>query len=878
MAAGPRETIASRSDDPFRMTLLTLLEIALLAYVPGALFFRAPILDPARRRTLPAEERLFWAIVLSVSLSCMVTLGLASVGWYRYGRLLGVNAGLSAAALLIWRRQLFARGAARPTLTAIVPVALVALCLWRYGPPAEYVMGGKDPGAYMNTGIQIAQRGALAVADPVVSSIPTAFRDLFFPSHGQETYYSVRFMGFFIIDPDRGIVLDQFPHFFPASIAIAYGVNGLTGARYAPMAWALLALVAVYLVGARLFGPVAAAAGAAPLAANVIEVWFGRYPNAEVVAQALLFAAMLAWSRAQTDDQPFFGPVAASLLGMLLFLRFDMILALAGFVGAAAIGRAAGQRPVIGFFATLTLWMAAAALYLFGMMKPYMALPIIFLTHLPMWQAVLLGVSGLFVLALLAGASRLAITRKLLPALPPTFIAIVFALAIYAWFFRTTSGRTAEHDAMALRTFALYVTPWAIVAALVGYAAAMRRRFTQDPVFLLTLTIYACFFFYKIRIVPEHFWMARRFLPVILPGALLLVGYAAFGKWREGDPSPQPSPRKRGEGVGMEAPRTRGARVLSYARYLAGAALVVFLGLAFWQQSRPIVDHVEYAGLIPRLEGLASKFADDDLVIVESRDASDVHVLALPLAYVYARNVILLANRRPDPVQFKAFLDWAQTKYKQIYFMGGGGTDLLSRDVSVRPVGTEIFQIPEWASTPRELPTHARRKEFDFSIYALTTRDPATAAFTSPTATAGTVTLDVGVNDDLNVVRFHAKERHGNGTTFRWSRDVSYISLMGIPASARTLTIVMDDGRRPAKVSRAEIQVALDDHVLGSATVGPDFHGYTFAIPPEVAAEAAARTAPARLKLTTNIWRPKAAIGGPDDRDLGVMVDRVEVR
>ena len=245
-------------------------------------------------------------------------------------------------------------------------------------------------------------------------------------------------------------------------------------------------------------------------------------------------------------------------------------------------------------------------------------------------------------------------------------IAVVLGLAVYAWFFRTTSGRTAEHDAMALRTFALYVTPWAIVAALIGYVAAVRRRFTQDPVFLLTLTIYACFFFYKIRIVPEHFWMARRFLPVILPGALLLAGYAAFGSWREDRPAHAASAFR------LRALRWR------------ARSLVVFLASAFWQQSRPIFDHVEYAGLIPRLEQLASKFGDDDLVIVESRDASDVHVLALPLAYVYARNVILLANRRPDPVQFKAFLDWAGTQYKQIYFMGGGGTDLLSRDVSVR--------------------------------------------------------------------------------------------------------------------------------------------------------------------------------------------------
>ena len=51
---------------------------------------------------------------------------------------------------------------------------------------------------------------------------------------------------------------------------------------------------------------------------------------------------MLAWSRAQVDGLAFFGVVAASLLGMLLFLRVDMVIAVAGFVGAAAIGRMAG--------------------------------------------------------------------------------------------------------------------------------------------------------------------------------------------------------------------------------------------------------------------------------------------------------------------------------------------------------------------------------------------------------------------------------------------------------------------------------------------------------------------------------------------------------
>ena len=37
---------------------------------------------------------------------------------------------------------------------------------WRFFPPSEYIIGGKDPGVYLNEGVQIAQRGALSPAGP----------------------------------------------------------------------------------------------------------------------------------------------------------------------------------------------------------------------------------------------------------------------------------------------------------------------------------------------------------------------------------------------------------------------------------------------------------------------------------------------------------------------------------------------------------------------------------------------------------------------------------------------------------------------------------------------------------------------------------------
>ena len=138
--------------------------------------------------------------------------------------------------------------------------------------------------------------------------------------------------------------------------------------------------------------------------------------------------------------------------------------------------------------------------------------------------------------------------------------------------------------------------------------------------------------------------------------------------------------------------------------------------------------------------------------------------------------------------------------------------------------------------------------------------------------------LDVGVNDDVNVLRFHAKERHQNGTTFRWSRDVSYISLPGLQPADRTLVLVLTTATVLPAWRRQRVDVSMNDRPLGRLDVGREFRPYTLAIPGDLAAAAAAAETPPRLKLVTNTWRPQAVLGVNDDRDLGVMVDRVEVR
>ncbi len=274
----------------------TALSALLVAYIPGAVIFRLPIAQRERRAGLRAEERLFWSIILSLALTSVIGFGLAAVGWYRFDRLLLVNAALSAILIAVTRARLRLPTAAAPLgWSAAVAAGLVALStsIIFSVPPAEYVMGGKDPGTYFNEGIQIAQRGTLTIHDPLVEAIPPEFRDLYMPHLGFDTYYGSRFMGFYLIDPDEGAVLGQFPHLFPLWIAIGYGAHGLTGARYVVSLLSVLGIIAVYFCGSWLLGRPAAAAGAILLTVNVASVWYSRYPNAEIMMQVLVFAGLL---------------------------------------------------------------------------------------------------------------------------------------------------------------------------------------------------------------------------------------------------------------------------------------------------------------------------------------------------------------------------------------------------------------------------------------------------------------------------------------------------------------------------------------------------------------------------------------------------------
>jgi hypothetical protein len=829
------------------------LSLFLVAYLPGFVIFRVPFGQRDIRSGLSAEERVYWHVILSLLVTSVSGLVLAASGWYRFEWLLLSN-GLAAGAIGCAFRGRLRLGsiAPKPHWSTVTPLAIIAVAVsvsFRT-PPAEYIIGGRDPGTYVNEGIQIAQRGSLGIDDQLVASIPEHLIPLFATEDERsESSYGSRFMGFYLVDAAEGRVMGQFPHLYPVWIAVGYGINGLTGTRYVVTFLATLGVLSVFFAGAWLVGRPAATAGALLLAVNVAQVWYSRYPNAEILLQALVFASILAYSRATVGGDRFFALVAGLLVTLAGFTHRTGIFVIGIFLVAGLLGPFARQRPPFVFPVVAIGGSALVGLYYLTVLTPYLERYVDVIRrfpNLPIWALV-----GAVVLGALLAFSRTAAAAFLARWLPMGIVVIVVVLAGYAYFLRVPVGRLAPHDAASLRTFTeFYLSPLGLGMALIGLVLVARQRFWAATTFVLTVVGFSVLFFYKIRIIPEHFWAARRFLAVVLPGACLLIGATAFPQTLLGLP----------QGWKGRLPRVAIAGL--------GTLLVVVVGSGYLRASTSIGSHTEHEGVIPRLEQLNTLIAEGDLVLVESRQASDLHTLAVPLAYVYARHVLVLRGADPDKVALQEFLTWARGRYRRVLYVGGGSTLLLSRSTDAVQASTEEFSVPEYESAYDAYPREVRLKRYNVTFYELIPRVTPVDSFD----------LDVGSRDELLLRRFHGREELGSTeTTFRWSRDVSFISVLGISRNRRVLTVWMSNGGRPSSAGPATVEISLNGLELGTVTVGGEFEPYRFEVPQGLAAELENSEAPGRLRLGSSTWKPGDVLAVDDPRDLGVMVDRVTV-
>lgn len=695
--------------------------------LPGLIFAAALIMSglglsralglPRARPQLDWLEFGFIVFMLGAGLALWCGLALAWLGWFSLGGLtllLGVIALAGWGA--VWRRGAIRslwRELAKPSRVEAALLGLLALLSVIYFRPHEFIHGAADAGVYVNMGSHIVRSGQLLIDDPLLAQLDPSLYPVFFreqPPNTLTRYYYLP--GFFVSDTVPGQIIPQFYALQAVSIAILTAIGGVPLGLLATPLWGLAGIAAVYFLTRTLFDRRTALLAALLLGAVILQNWFSRYPTAEVLTQAYVFAGLYALSRVLGQHEPRhgWGLLAGLWLGLIALIRIDMVLVVA-VLPILLIVLAAARRWSTGltiFAITFGVLTAQSVLHAVLFAWPY--------THntfqgvaralLGRNGALLLGVGLIGLVVLVVGArwfDRVAEARRQrwLRWLSLALIVLIGTAALYAYFLRPVietsaivdywygGSQFASTNRENLVRLGWYVTPLGLLIALAGVCLMVWRERTL-PVWVFGAIGLLSTVVYVINILnnPHHIYAMRRYVPVIIPALMIWGGYGL---------------------AALSRARWRGARLA------AGLVLVAWLAGMIWQ-SRVIWRQVDDAGQLAALTQWNAQLTPGAVLLFDDQNPVGTgDFIGTPLRFIFDHPVLTL--RDPEavtPEALRALVRGWQQQGRAVYVLSEVGKDVSIKNVL--PLGDAqplTFETTVLAPTYTEYPNQVIPKRYD---------------------------------------------------------------------------------------------------------------------------------------------------------------------
>ncbi|TMR93266.1 glycosyltransferase family 39 protein [Nonomuraea basaltis] len=463
----------------------------------------------------------------------------------RFAPLPALLLGLPAAALLCWagtRRLGKVVEATRRQVAGVVAVA-AASGVFNGIMHSEQLAVRRDPATYAQYAVWIAGHGSLPV--PAQAE---AFG-------GADPWLIFESVGFYQVD---GTVVPQFMPGPPMLFAIGHWL----GAPFAvPAVLGALAVLTLAGVVARLAGARWAVTAALAFAVSLPILYTSRTTFSEIPSLILLFGGLALAYDALDRPAWWRGLLAGLVSGLAVLVRVDglrdvlPVLAFAGLlIALRRFGRPQGALGVpllAGLVAGAGLGMLAAYL----LARPYLS----YLSSSV--KPLLLICAGVLVLTLIGSVTAPILARLRPPAWAPAAgagLIVLLMAALYArpWLQTVTRApmtsddrRTAEMIRLIQRANGLpmdgtrlyfedslhwviwYVGAPVVVLATFAAAVLVRRLLRDGAPFewLLPLAVVGwttVTTLVRPEITPDHPWAARRLVPIVIPGLILLAAYA----------------------------------------------------------------------------------------------------------------------------------------------------------------------------------------------------------------------------------------------------------------------------------------------------------------------------------------------------------------
>ena len=792
-------------------------------------------------------EHWFLRVALGIGVAAWLALLLAELGRLGPGLLVAL---LAAGAIGVVAHTRFVRpsrlSAPSPRvgsggLVAFGAVTLLAGSLFL--PPYETVVNGGDATIYVNFSRKIAETGGLVFHDPLLRELPVEAREYLFLNRLplDMTGRYARFPGGFLIaDIAEPQVTAGFSPLFPVVAALFHGVHPRGTFFVAPL-FGVLSIGGLLLVGARCGGLRVGLLAALLAAVSLPQISFAKYPAPEMLAQFFIVAGLLAVLAAFRDDRPWLAAGGGSLLGIACFAKIDLMVllpvALAAFVAWWLLARPGGSGRCVGF-----LLLAFGAVTAHNLVH-YLQFP----SHYTPWVEQQVERSAVFELL----AEPWAVLLAVLAAVGLGLVAVrrgavddpgwrraggwglVGLLAAYAVVYATTnSGRWPEpliwlswYLSWPVLGFCLLGLGWLLVSGRAG-------RADQGLVFLLILTgVVSLQYLYDPLEPGDQVWAMRRFVPVVLPGMLVVVALGAgrLVEW-----------------------------VYFEFRTVATTALAAILVGLVGVHGAVVLHEPLWEGVLDQSADVARIFPEDAAVLV-SPELVGTHVQT-SLTYLHGVDTVVVQQDEPQDILGDVMLDWLAAGRPVFILLGQAGFSVNAPELVLSEAGEASIDLRTLERTRGRAPTDLVDVSIGLRVLRVARGDGATAR----------TGIDVGnLLDDLvaGLRGFHGPERDGRGDSFRWSDGVASVA---VPGGDRVSLVVA--GARPPEAEPAEVSVWAGPHRIADGLVlGNDVQTITLDLP------ASERSGSTELTIRSTAFRPQALGLSSDRRSLGVRVYRVDV-
>jgi hypothetical protein len=815
------------------------------------------------RSNLSFSEAIFLSVLGSVLVSGSVALALAEMGLFSLTFLVAILLIYCFLVVLKGGREFKVIPLQRPVLssTTFIMIGILGLSLFLFFRPYPWILGGRDPGVYVNTGVNIAKTGSIVIHDRLLASVNESVKNiLYYFERDPELlsrikYQGVQFPGFYITNKDIGEVTPQFFYLWPTWIAVFYSVFGLRGALFVTPFFAWLATFGVYLFAKVMLGKNVGVIACLLLGVNFAQIWYARYPTTEVFTQFLLFSGLATFVVFNRTASKYFGVVSAMCFGEALLTRIDAVLMLVPFVGYFCFLKlrndiAVAHRYFMIALASLAIHSIITAVFI---STPYVfdVLRVHFRSLIETGGNGLLTLARLsiFLVAVAIIASRA--KSRIIPRVDLfkrsfssyaryTIVLAMLSLAFHAYFVWPTGPITSNSHNLVKLSWYLGGF-YGIFLAILGSAALLYKRpFFESNFFLGILFVHAAFFLMEANITPDQPWWARRFIPVVIPSLIIASSYLI----------------DRIGAIKTIIGRVRIGKLIS-------TTLLILLVCSFAKTSYLLINHVEFSGAIEDVTQIAD-YIDKDGIVIPQRGPFGTYgfypdYVSTPLKYIYDRETLYAVTTNHGVVA--QIREWT-SRGRRVYVLDM--SEDLSFDLSpfyefvlLASVRTEWPRLDQAIDTGEygRFPERIIMLDHTYRIYEL-----------KPRSTLATIArVDLG-HEDLGLVKgFYSAELSGN-MDLRWTKEVAKVRFL-IPEDRPLQKIHLRmAGYRPNGVPLANVSLAVNGQpVAKDFSVSNEMRTYEFNVPggiygPEII-----------LEIQASTWAPAGTTR------VGIIVDWILV-